>query len=83
MIHACIYSNLSDSICVGQRDTVETDGFQADTEDDEEEDCVLVSTQPGKLLKEEENEFIFYKLHLILCFDDMENGEVELEVERQ
>lgn len=30
-----------------------TDGFQADTEDDEEEDCVIISTQPGELLKEE------------------------------
>uniref|UniRef100_H3D6M0 Chromatin assembly factor 1, subunit A (p150) n=1 Tax=Tetraodon nigroviridis TaxID=99883 RepID=H3D6M0_TETNG len=30
-----------------KRDTIGPDGFQADTEDDEEEDCVIVSTQPG------------------------------------
>lgn len=78
-----IYTDLSDSICVCQRDTVEPDGFQADTEDDEEEDCVIISTQPGELLKEEENDFHFYKLHFILCFDYMENGEVELEVDRR
>lgn len=65
MVHACIYSDLSDSICVCQRDTIEPDGFQADTEDDEEEDCVIISMQPGELLKEEENYFNFYKLHLI------------------
>lgn len=75
--------DLSDSICVYQRDTIEPDGFQADTEDNEEEDCVLISTQLGELLEKEENEFNFCKHHLILCFDDMENGEVWLEVNRQ
>lgn len=35
------------------------------------------------LVSEEENDFSFYKLHFILCFNDMENGEVQLEVERQ
>lgn len=34
---------------------MEPDGFQADTEEDEDEDCVLVSTQPGQLKTEEEN----------------------------
>uniref|UniRef100_UPI0037E753D7 chromatin assembly factor 1 subunit A isoform X1 n=2 Tax=Semicossyphus pulcher TaxID=241346 RepID=UPI0037E753D7 len=30
-----------------QTEAMEADGFQADTEDDEEEDCVIVSTQSG------------------------------------
>ncbi|KAM3619630.1 uncharacterized protein V6R79_011059 [Siganus canaliculatus] len=30
-----------------QTDAMEADGFQADTEDDEEEDCVIISTQAG------------------------------------
>lgn len=68
-------------ICVCQRDTIEPDGFQADTEDDEEDDCVIISTQQGELLKEE-NEFTFDKPHLILCFEDVENENVELEVGR-
>lgn len=42
-IRARIYS-----ISVSQRDTIEPDGFQADTEDDDEEDCVIVSMQPGE-----------------------------------
>lgn len=48
MIHACIYSDVSHSICVPQRDTIEPDGFQADTEDDDEEDCIIMSMQPGE-----------------------------------
>lgn len=48
MNHVCVYTDLSDSICVCQRDTVEPDGFQADTEDDEDEDCVIISAQPGE-----------------------------------
>lgn len=28
---------------------MEADGFQADTEDDDEEDCVIISTQSGEL----------------------------------
>lgn len=28
---------------------MEADGFQADTEDDDEDDCVIISTQSGKL----------------------------------
>lgn len=68
-------------ICVCQRDTIEPDGFQADTEDDEEDDCVIISTQPGELPKEE-NELNFYEPHLILCFEDVENEKVELEVDR-
>lgn len=27
---------------------MEADGFQADTEDDDEEDCVIISTQNGE-----------------------------------
>lgn len=53
LVHACIYSDLCRSICVCQRDTIEPDGFQADTEDDEEEDCVIISMHPGELLKGE------------------------------
>uniref|UniRef100_H2VC85 Chromatin assembly factor 1, subunit A (p150) n=1 Tax=Takifugu rubripes TaxID=31033 RepID=H2VC85_TAKRU len=30
-----------------KRGTIEPDGFQADTEDDDEEDCIIMSTQPG------------------------------------
>lgn len=63
-IHVLIYALLSDFICDCQRDTIGPDGFQADTEDDEEEDCVIVSTQPGELLKEE-SEFNFCQLHFI------------------
>lgn len=48
MIHACIYSDASHSIYVSQRGTIEPDGFQADTEDDDEEDCIIMSTQPGE-----------------------------------
>lgn len=48
MIHACIYSDVSQSMYVSQRGTIEPDGFQADTEDDDEEDCVITSTQPGE-----------------------------------
>lgn len=47
MIHSCIYS-VSQSMYVSQRGTIEPDGFQADTEDDDEEDCVITSTQPGE-----------------------------------
>lgn len=32
-----------------QTETMEADGFQADTEDDDDEDCVLISTQSGEL----------------------------------
>lgn len=28
---------------------MEADGFQADTEDDDEDDCVIISAQSGKL----------------------------------
>lgn len=31
-----------------QMDTSEADGFQADTEDDDEFDCVVLSVQSGK-----------------------------------
>lgn len=34
-----------------QTETTEADGFQADTEDDDDEDCVLISTQSGELHK--------------------------------
>lgn len=47
MIHACIYS-VSHPFYVSQRGTIEPDGFQADTEDDDEEDCIIMSTQPGE-----------------------------------
>ncbi|TWW57702.1 Chromatin assembly factor 1 subunit A [Takifugu flavidus] len=30
-----------------KRGTIEPDGFQADTEDDDEEDCIIMSTQPA------------------------------------
>ncbi|KAM9849384.1 chromatin assembly factor 1 subunit A [Aulostomus maculatus] len=32
-----------------QTEAVEADGFQADTEDDEEEDCIIISTQSGSV----------------------------------
>lgn len=48
MIHVCTHSDVSHSIWVSQRDTIEPDGFQADTEDDDEEDCIIMSTQPGE-----------------------------------
>lgn len=34
---------------IAQTETMEADGFQADTEDDDDEDCVLISTQSGEL----------------------------------
>uniref|UniRef100_A0A8D3BMT2 Chromatin assembly factor 1, subunit A (p150) n=1 Tax=Scophthalmus maximus TaxID=52904 RepID=A0A8D3BMT2_SCOMX len=33
----------------GQTEATEADGFQADNEDEDEEDCVLISTQSGEL----------------------------------
>lgn len=33
-----------------QTEAMEADGFQADTEEDDEDDCVIVSTQSGKFL---------------------------------
>uniref|UniRef100_A0A673A3A2 Chromatin assembly factor 1 subunit p150 C-terminal domain-containing protein n=1 Tax=Sphaeramia orbicularis TaxID=375764 RepID=A0A673A3A2_9TELE len=32
-------------------DAVEADGFQADTEDDDEDDCIIISTQSGELFR--------------------------------
>uniref|UniRef100_A0A3B4WSH6 Chromatin assembly factor 1, subunit A (p150) n=1 Tax=Seriola lalandi dorsalis TaxID=1841481 RepID=A0A3B4WSH6_SERLL len=32
-----------------QTEAIEADGFQADTEDDDEDDCVIISTQSGEL----------------------------------
>lgn len=34
---------------------MEADGFQADTEDDEEDDCVIISTQSGELHRKNTN----------------------------
>lgn len=41
---------------------MEADGFQADTEDDDEDDCVIISTQSGKLHRKI---FFFVKLYLL------------------
>lgn len=36
--------------CLTQTEVMETDGFQADTEDDDEDtDCIIISTQSGEL----------------------------------
>lgn len=40
------------NVCICQ---METDGFQADTEDDEEDDCVIISTQSGELHRGNKN----------------------------
>lgn len=39
MFHWCLPS---------QAENTEADGFQADTEEDEEDDCVCISTESGK-----------------------------------
>ncbi|KAG7514682.1 hypothetical protein JOB18_039975 [Solea senegalensis] len=39
-----------------QKGVVETDGFQADTEEDDEEDCVLISAQSGPTREKSSNE---------------------------
>lgn len=34
---------------------MEAEGFQADTEEDDEDDCVIISTQSGELHKRKRN----------------------------
>lgn len=38
---------------------MEADGFQADTEEDCEDDCVIISTQTGKLLESYKKMHVF------------------------
>lgn len=35
--------------CICQMEATEADGFQADTEEDDEEDCVIIATQNSEL----------------------------------
>lgn len=37
-------------LCCCQTEAMEAEGFQADTEDDDEDDCVIISTQSGEWL---------------------------------
>ncbi|XP_056234905.1 chromatin assembly factor 1 subunit A isoform X2 [Seriola aureovittata] len=39
-----------------QTEAIEADGFQADTEDDDEDDCVIISTQSGPTRENSSNE---------------------------
>lgn len=42
---------------------MEADGFQADTEDDDEEDCVIISTQSGELHRKKKTLFnVFFEI---------------------
>lgn len=51
-------------MCLCQTEAMEADGFQADTEEDEEEDCIIISTPHGELCRMNENLLTVNVYHL-------------------
>lgn len=45
-------------LCCCQTEAMEAEGFQADTEDDDEDDCVIISTQSGELHRRNKTFFL-------------------------